>query len=670
MSRSRRAALTLLAITMPLAARAQEPLRITTDTTLERGKVYGPIVIAASKLELNGNGAVITGPAGKREGVGISSDGFDNVVIRDLTIKGFGIGLSIANGSGWHVQDCDVSDNYTDPDFGWGEKPPAGGVVCRNVANLRLERCQGHRNWDGVHLLDCRSVTVENCRFTHCSNTGLRLWHTTDSAFLDNDFSYGLRIAPGEVHARDSTCVLIESGSDRNHFVRNDCTHGGDGIFVRVLNQWTSVDNVFDGNDTSYANNNGFESWSPRNTYQHNKANHCSYGFWLGGSDQTVLLQNEACGNGDPQGFHNAPCPFGHAGIVFFGGSGSHSRIEGNRCHDNHGGGIVLAGDKDPARAAFRPYHVALQDNDLQRNRWGLYLQHADWIDVGPQTYADNRDGDLFDAGGVTRLTQRAAADGAKTPLAQFAPLRVLRVGERFAFDASSSLDRSSPKPRALACHWDLGDGTVADLARVEHAYSVPGFYRVGVTVENGCRADVAGLDVYVVGDGDLAADAASWAWIDDTGRCQVAFSPDAEHPLVGASAVHALVAPYDGQRVSLLWPRSKDAGQPFAKDGALSFWLRTINAETTGWQDGNPIVTLWQDAEHRVHFTPARDLLQQPAHSEARNGWSLFTVPLAGDALWRRDGDGLETVNWITLGFDSWGAPPLMIWIDGMELR
>jgi hypothetical protein len=43
-----------------------------------------------------------------------------------------------------------------------------------------------------------------------------------------------------------------------------------------------------------------------------------------------------------------------------------------------------------------------------------------------------------------------------------------------------------------------------------------------------------------------------------------------------------------------------------------------------------------------------------------------------AGDADWKREGAGsktLERVNWITLGFDSWGAPPPTIWVDGIGL-
>ena len=89
----------------------------------------------------------------------------------------------------------------------------------------------------------------------------------------------------------------------------NDITHGGDGIFHSAAQWLGSRGNLFVENDTSYANNNCIESWSPGNTYIRNTANHGSYGFWLGGSDQTVLIGNEAAFNGLTNGNHNAPEP-------------------------------------------------------------------------------------------------------------------------------------------------------------------------------------------------------------------------------------------------------------------------------------------------------------------------------------------------------------------------
>ena len=38
---------------------------------------------------------------------------------------------------------------------------------------------------------------------------------------------------------------------DHNRFERNDITHGGDGVFIRSLNGWVSIGNVFIENDFS-----------------------------------------------------------------------------------------------------------------------------------------------------------------------------------------------------------------------------------------------------------------------------------------------------------------------------------------------------------------------------------------------------------------------------------
>ena len=145
---------------------------------------------------------------------------------------------------------------------------------------------------------------------------------------LKNNLSWGIRIKPGEVHARDSACVMVQAGSDDNYFADNDITHGGDGVFLRPYAGWTSSGNVFERNDASYANNNCIEAQCPRNTYRHNKANHGSHGIWVGWSNETIVEDNEACYNGLPSGFHNAPWGFkyvpkgpqtGAAGIIMAG---------------------------------------------------------------------------------------------------------------------------------------------------------------------------------------------------------------------------------------------------------------------------------------------------------------------------------------------------------------
>ena len=44
--------------------------------------------------------------------------------------------------------------------------------------------------------------------------------------------------------------------------------------------------------------------------------------------------------------------------------------------------------------------------------------------------------------------------------------------------------------------------------------------------------------------------------------------------------------------------------------------------------------------------------------------------MPLAGNDKWKREGEVPATLNYLTIGFDSWGAPPLDIWLDGMSIR
>ncbi|MCC7398946.1 MAG: right-handed parallel beta-helix repeat-containing protein [Planctomycetes bacterium] len=642
------------------------------DLQLEAGKVYGALLITAANVRIEGNGARILGPGargGACSGIGVLARGVTGVHLEGLVVKGFETGLVIEGGEGHTVADCDFSDNFVDPDFGWGEQPARGGLVLRGVARATLRAVTAQRVQDGCNLIDSDHVVIERCTFSHCSNVCLKLWHACDNRVEHSDLSYGLRISPGEVHARDSTCVLLESGSDRNHFAHLDCTHGGDGVFLRVLNNWPSVDNVFDHVDASWANNNAFEAWSARNTYRHCKANHSSYGFWLGASDQTVLIGNEAGWNGRADGFHNAPEAFGNGGIVFACGPSSHTLVQDNWCHDNGGPGIVLRGDVASRGARFVAHHWVIQQNRLEHNHCGVFAEFADWIWLGPNTFTDNRDGDVCERDGVTRLVRLATNVQAKAPPTAVltAPAGAFVVGREVVFDAGRSAD---PEGLPITWHWDLGDGTRVAAARVAHTFALPGFYRVGLTVENGSLAALAWRDVYVVDDLDTAGDAAAWTWTDTTGRCKVVFVADPEQRLVGESALRAEVDPYDGDRVSLQFPRQGGLAHTPRDGEQLVFWLRARNPGIPAWQDVNPLVTLHQDAGRRVVLRPERDLLSQPVANETRDGWNRFAVPLQGGQGWVREGEALTQVQWITLGFDSWGAPPLTIWIDGLGFR
>jgi parallel beta-helix repeat protein len=652
------------------------PLEITADTTLDPQKTYGPIIIKKSGVTIDGRGAWLIGAREGNpkefKGVAISAAGVSDVTLKNVNAKGWETGLKVTDSENCRVENCNFSDNFHDPKFGWGENGRRGGIVLERVHKSTLKKNKANNVWDACVLVDSDDNSLEENDFSRTSNTCLKTWHSCRNTIKKNNLSYGLRIDPGEVHARDSTSVLIESGSNDNRFLDNDCTHGGDGIFVRVLNQWVSTGNVFEGNDCSYANNNGFEAWSPRNTYIRNKANHCSYGFWLGASDQTVLIDNEASFNGLADGFHNSPHlpQNGHAGIVFMFGPSSHTIVRGNKCEGNNGAGLALIGDMETKGAKFKAFHWIIEQNTFTGNRWGIYAQHADWVDVAANIFKNNSTGDFYDAGDVARLTQHAQkADIQRPPKAILDGPTSAKVGEAVTFDASRSND---PAGNQLSFQWDLGIGTTALRARsVTHKFADPGFYRLGLTVNNGLLSDLAWRDFYVVGNAPeigTEGQAADWTWIDTASR--VKFSDDKEIHIAGRSSIYAFAQPYGGQRLNLAYPSSKKAGWSLEGKTRLVFWFKAINENVPAWQDANPIVTLYENDEKFMRLTPKGDFLSAPPYNEAREGWYYFAVPLAGDGKWQRDGAVLLSANFLSIGVDSWGAPPLRMWIDGLALE
>jgi hypothetical protein len=167
-----------------------------------------------------------------------------------------------------------------------------------------------------------------------------------------------------------------------------------------------------------------------------------------------------------------------------------------------------------------------------------LYLKHADWIDLAANTTSGNREADIKDNGDVTDMTIHPAdTDGLDAPVAAVEGPARAEVGLPIVFDASRSKETHG---RPLRFHWRLGDGQRALGPRVEHTYSVPGFYRLGLTVNNGPFADLAWRDLYVVERvaelGTESRDAAAqWDWVDPQSR--VTFAASRRKPVLQLQA-------------------------------------------------------------------------------------------------------------------------------------
>jgi parallel beta-helix repeat protein len=671
----------LIAFTLvPLFAHGTQPEQadkvttITTDTVLDPNKSYGTLVIAASNITIDGNGVTLRGAdaePSKRRGTAIYAMGQSGVTVKNIRAHQFETGLHIVDGKDWTIENCDFSDNFHDEAFGWGENGRRGGIVLERVHASRLRSNRANRVWDACVLVDSNENHLEGNDFSHTSNTCLKLWHSSRNTITKNLLTHGIRLQPGEVHARDSTSVLIESGSNFNRMIDNDCRHGGDGIFIRVLNGWCSTDNYFEGNDCSHANNNGIECWAPRNEFVRNKANHCSYGFWLGGSDQTRLIDNEASFNGLASGPHNSPhLPgAGHAGIVFMFGPSSHVLARGNRCIGNNGAGIALIGDLESKGAKWKAFHWIIEQNQLSENRWGIYAKYADWLLINGNRFERNTRDDMHFVEGVSRSHVNIGANvtevkSAEIPRVTLTGPSSLRVGEPVRFECVAA------DGKATRHTWDLGDGNSGTEPSIEHRYERAGFYRVGVNATFAAATELAYRDLVVVADHpELASDADAWSF-EPEGNLRCSFALDAEYFVAGDSSVKVSIDPYHGAQARLLFPQSRRAGWSVESKSTLGFWLKAINPNMPGWQSHNPEITLYQSDGKKLTLTPKRDLFSDAAYSEAREGWRYIEIPLTPNSDWQRVGDEIETIDYLTIGVDSWDSQALHLWIDGLVLQ
>lgn len=685
-------------------AAIEEVLEVTSSITLDPQKTYGRIVVKASHIAINGNGAWLVGNSDLKSkqstftGTGITLDGVTNVTIRNLNARGWETGLHAKNCNSLTIEECNFSNNFHDPDFGWGENGRRGGIVFEQVDDSRITHCRANQVWDACVLVDSDNNTIRDNDFSFTSNTCLKLWTSCRNVVDRNNLSHGIRISPGEVHARDSTCVLIESGSNHNNFLDNDCTFGGDGIFIRVLNGWCSTDNTFTSNDCSWANNNAIECWAPRNTFIRNKANHSSYGFWMGGSDQTRLIGNEASYNGLAGGQHNSPHlpESGHAGIVFMFGSASHIVARDNICRGNNGAGIALIGDLAKESPKWKAYHWLLERNVLESNRWGIYAKNADWIVATKNEFRDQSVKDVQLDGNVSRWKETDATAAASTvspaPLeetntsrfqVQIEGPRSLRIGETGTW-AAKIVPGVAEKSGSFQFEWDADLGMATGELRqstMTQAWTTPGLHRIGVNVTTETGLEIASQDVYVTRDvEELGTEQAPELWhisdFQDRRRSQqqasiARFTSDEEQYLVGRSSLHARIEPYAGFRVALTCESPGNAKWGTTGKNRLSFWLKSINSDVTGWQ-GGPFIVLHGADGTEVHIEPqmGRDFMRDMSDSEVREGWRLMEVPLSTTDTWKVDGMVPEDLQAISIAFDSWGAPPLDIWLDGLALE
>lgn len=594
------------------------------------------ITICADNITVNGNGAVLVGGkikgSGKQEidtteftygygemidsalgyyGTGIQMKECSGVTIQHLQVKGFLHGLYMEGCTKCLIEHNDFSYNYHNPDWGWEEHQDVGGMLLIDSKENQLIANTASNVWSALVLRNSHHNLVQHNCCSHTSNVGLRLWLSSHNTFEDNDFSWGIRKDPNEVHARDSSCVLIESASSYNVFKRNDMRYGGDGLFIRSLNNMMSMYNVFEENDTSYANNNAIEAWDAHNTYIRNKANYSSYGFWLGCSDHTILQENEVIGNGSV--FRNAPESFGNAGIAVVNGSGNDFIVERNVICDNYGPGIAIRHTFEvPSRNWIIKENIIQHNHDDERgfHGYGIYIKNAMNIHIlQNQMGNDHQDVFLDEHASMCHIHQE---DREVQPFTWTRSSKSPLVKEEVSFQ-TEGFD-------SYEVYFD--DGQIEKQGSFVKSFQEAGRYRVFANGYGkhclGCKEEV----IYVRARGEKVAEAADEKnWVSDRKQDCILRTEGLQDPAVLLHAKHMTRASF---RCSFSPVSLKDKTH-------LSFYYCYLN-DFIDWKQEVALQLYLMDAHGEyLKITSAAGIFQQACSkaNEAKYEWEYLQLPL-----------------------------------------
>jgi parallel beta-helix repeat protein len=310
------------------------------------------------------------------DGVGLLIDGCKNVTIKNANVQGFRFNIRIVNSSNVRLENCNVDcsrairmmgdsgllDTFLNLRDSNEWRHYGAGIWVENSAGCTIEKCSGTGALIGTAIVDCNECTVHNCNFSFNGGWGIAMSHSNDSVIAWNYLDFVNRTWGGG-WGGDSAALAVANDCDRNYFVGNSMTHGGDGFFLSNRNdvgpispqtgffdpQGGSDHNVIAYNDGSWSPNNAFEgTFSDANVYIGNTSNYSGYGYWLGFSTTTMLIENTI--NYNDRG-----------GIAIEQGKGT--RIEGNHLEHNGDSAIHLWQSNEKARKPFPSTFIDIINN-------------------------------------------------------------------------------------------------------------------------------------------------------------------------------------------------------------------------------------------------------------------------------------------------------------------
>jgi parallel beta-helix repeat protein len=368
------------------------------------------IVIRGTNVFVDFAGATLDGaPAGAdpdvRHGVAIRIEGGDNVSISNARIRGYKVGILARATRKLAITGNDLSDNWKPRLFSliehesladWlsyhhNEKDEwlrfGAAMYLTDVRLAEVRNNHAERGMNGLMLVRSDSVHVWNNVFSFNSGVGIGLYRSSDNLIVHNYAGYNVRGYSHGFYRRgqDSAALLMYEQSCRNTVAYNSMTHSGDGLFLWAgqstmdTGEGGANDNLFYGNDFSFAPTNGMEATFSRNTFIANRIEGSDHGLWGGYSFDSQVVGNDFRRN--------------RIGIAIE--HGQHNQITANRFDGDSTAISLWANPIEPSDWGYpkhrdtRSRDYRINDNVVAGSRVGLRVNATRGISLTTNTMTD-----------------------------------------------------------------------------------------------------------------------------------------------------------------------------------------------------------------------------------------------------------------------------------------
>ncbi len=263
-------------------------------------------------------GAVPGSAPDQATGLAILIDGGRNVRLIGPAVHGYKVGILARGTRNLSIVGGDLSHNWKPRlyslieheslvdwlSFHHNERDEwlryGAAIYLSGVRGGTIRGVVAEQGMNGLMLSSSDSIRIEDNSFSFNSGLGIGLYRSSDNRILHNRIDYDVRGYSHGYYRRgqDSAGLLFFEQSSRNIVAWNSVTHGGDGLFLWA-GQTTmdsgaggANDNLFLGNDFSFAPTNAMEATFSRNQFVGNRVTGSDHGLWGGYSYESRVVAN------------------------------------------------------------------------------------------------------------------------------------------------------------------------------------------------------------------------------------------------------------------------------------------------------------------------------------------------------------------------------------------